>query len=216
MNAIEKVVGDTIFALLVVTTIAGLIYVVRHQRITGFGRFLGLLPISGRLCAISAAAGVLFAFASWFSTDAILTVAIGPEAAEAWASSPNSTGNQLLATGATGLPLWVAACLKGVFQTALPEELLFRGLIGKRLVNRMGFRVGNMLQAAIFAGMHMSFPFLLNLDGALPMAIAFGLISGSLGWGVGYLNYRHGDGSMVPGWIVHGVANGITYVAMVM
>jgi len=43
-----------------------------------------------------------------------------------------------------------AVLIYGLFQTSLPEELLFRGFLLKRLASRLSFVVANTIQAALF------------------------------------------------------------------
>lgn len=47
-----------------------------------------------------------------------------------------------------------AILIYSIFQTALPEEILFRGFLLKRLASRLPFRVANTLQAALFGLLH--------------------------------------------------------------
>lgn len=97
-------------------------------------------------------------------------------------------------------------------KTALTEEILFRGIIGKRLVNLMGFSAGNSLQAAFFAAIHLLI-FVIP-GGPDPTLLLVALVSGvpfAGGWLMGYVNHRDAKGSIMPGWIIHAVGNGISY-----
>jgi membrane protease YdiL (CAAX protease family) len=79
------------------------------------------------------------------------------------------------------------------------EEILFRGLIGGVLMRRLGFAVGNLVQAGVFLLPHLT---LLAIDVAtwpiLPVQFA-------AGWVLGWL--RHRSGSILPGVLVHVLAN---------
>lgn len=82
---------------------------------------------------------------------------------------------------------------------ALGEELLFRGLIGGLFFRRFGFRVGNVLQTAVFVLPHL---LILVLVPALwPMIVVWA----AAGWAMGWLYFR--TGSIVPGWIAHTLVN---------
>lgn len=97
-------------------------------------------------------------------------------------------------------------------KTALSEELLFRGLIAKRLYGFMGFRVGNIIQAALFGAVHL-FIFALP-DGPsfeVGLASAFFALPAISGWVIGYVNEKYGGGSIAPGWLMHGAGNAIWY-----
>lgn len=91
-------------------------------------------------------------------------------------------------------------------KTALSEEILFRGFIGKRLIKRFGFSAGNWVQAVIFGGVHL-FLFYILVDTTLVPVIftfLFYLVAGAV---IGYINERFGKGSILPGWIAHGLGN---------
>jgi membrane protease YdiL (CAAX protease family) len=80
---------------------------------------------------------------------------------------------------------------------ALGEELFFRGLVGYWLMRHLGFWVGNALQSLVFLAPH-----LLVLSAGLelwPLLLA-PLVSG---WFYGWLLYR--SGSILPGWLAHGL-----------
>lgn len=104
--------------------------------------------------------------------------------------------------------LLVIAFLK----TALSEELLFRGLIAKRLYGFIGFRAGNIIQAALFGAVHL-FIFALP-DGPpfqLGLAFVFFALPSMSGWVIGYVNEKYGGGSIAPGWLMHGAGNALWY-----
>ncbi|GHV01069.1 CAAX amino protease [Clostridia bacterium] len=98
-----------------------------------------------------------------------------------------------------GLPIIVFA----FFATGLPEEILFRGFISKRISKRLGFIVGNTIQAILFGLLHGAtmFP---SLGFWIPMLVI--VFTGTLGWLMGYMNEK-ADGSIIPSIILHGLSN---------
>lgn len=82
---------------------------------------------------------------------------------------------------------------------ALAEEVLFRGLIAGRLLDRYGFMVGNGLQALIFLAPHL----LLLLVSITFWPLA--LVQFIAGWLLGAVRYK--SGSILPGWLAHAGAN---------
>jgi len=91
------------------------------------------------------------------------------------------------------------AFLREGFYVALGEEIFFRGLLGGWLVRRLGFALGNLLQAAIFMLPHL---LLLQLGTAIwPVFV----VQFAAGWLQGWL--RHRSGSILPGWLVHTLSN---------
>ncbi|MBK8446921.1 MAG: CPBP family intramembrane metalloprotease [Micropruina sp.] len=91
-----------------------------------------------------------------------------------------------------------------IVQTALSEEIVFRGLLGKNLIRRWGFGVGNALQALAFGALHglLFAPAL----GWVP-ATALAMFTAAIGWVFGELNERLSDGSLLPSWGLHAVSN---------
>lgn len=91
------------------------------------------------------------------------------------------------------------SAVAGIFLRAVGEEVFFRGLLGGVLVRRLGFALGNSVQAAIFLIPHVA---LLAVDirlwPILPVQFA-------AGWMLGWLRNR--SESFVPGSIVHALAN---------
>lgn len=97
-----------------------------------------------------------------------------------------------------------AVVVYAVLSTALWEECLFRGFLLKRLAHRFGFPMGNTVQAAVFGLMHgaMFFAFV-----GMLRAVLVTLLTGLIGWGLGYLNEKQAGGSIFPSWIIHALSN---------
>ncbi len=94
----------------------------------------------------------------------------------------------------------VYACLK----TALPEEIVFRGFLLKRIAAKFGFTAGNIVQSVMFGLLHgvMFFP----LTGAVKTVLII-LFTGGIGFCMGYVNEKKGSGSVFPSWCIHAAAN---------
>ena len=97
-----------------------------------------------------------------------------------------------------------AVAVYAVLSTAFWEECLFRGFLLKRLAHRFGFPIGNMVQAAIFGLLHGVMFF--TSVGVL-RAILVTLLTGMIGWGLGYLNEKQAGGSIFPSWTIHALSN---------
>lgn len=102
---------------------------------------------------------------------------------------------------------FLSALFFGLFKTGLGEELFFRGLIGGWFGRRTKLWVANAIQAAIFTLPHL---LLLTIELRLwPIAFALPFVSGlMLGW------LRLKSGSIVPGWMVHGLGNTFSAIAV--
>ena len=88
--------------------------------------------------------------------------------------------------------------------TALPEEILFRGFALKRLVSKIGFNNGNLIQSILFGLVHgvMFFP-IVGVLKSLLIIIATGCIA----FVMGYINEKLSEGSIIPSFIIHTVSN---------
>jgi membrane protease YdiL (CAAX protease family) len=183
-----------------VLAIAALVWVAFGRRKAKFGDYVGLKRAPARSILIGAAIGLIGALA-------ILSF---PGVSEMNEGRGTVTGEALHGGVSAGMlaGLAVAALIK----TSFSEELLFRGLIGKRLIAWLGFGVGNAIQALLFGAVHL---LLLLVPAASASVVAFlVLITGAMGWVNGWLNERLGGGSILPGWAAHGVANLCAYLAV--
>ena len=112
--------------------------------------------------------------------------------------------------GATAIP---SILMYSFGQTAFSEEILFRGFLMKRLQDRWGFGVAAAVQAVLFGGVHilMVWGQVGPVSGAVivlyPMVVAV-----ALSW----LNEKMANGSILPGWIAHGVLNSLSGILQAM
>jgi membrane protease YdiL (CAAX protease family) len=100
--------------------------------------------------------------------------------------------------------------ITALFKTTLAEEILFRGLIGKQLINKFGFKAGNILQALFFGFIHLLLFWVLTKTTIAPLFIIF-IFSSLAGWIIGYIKEQHANGSIIPGWVAHGLGNIVSY-----
>lgn len=103
--------------------------------------------------------------------------------------------------GAAAIP---AILIYAVLNTSLPEEIVFRGFLLKRISAKFGFHAGNTVQALLFGIMHgvMFFSYT-----GIVKAVVITLFTGVIGWLMGYVNEKKAEGSLIPGWCIHAVAN---------
>lgn len=106
--------------------------------------------------------------------------------------------------GAAAVPAILAFA---IIQTALSEEILFRGFLLKRLSAKLGFWKGNIIQAVIFGGVHLLMVW--GQAGVLAgiVIVVYPMLVAIL---LGLLNEKVSDGSIIPSWIVHGSLNTIS------
>ncbi len=97
-----------------------------------------------------------------------------------------------------------AIIVYAAFNTAFPEEVLFRGFLLKRLTNKFGFHTANLIQAALFGLLHGIM--FISLTGNLE-TILITIFTGTIAWFMGYINEKYSDGSIIPSWIIHTISN---------
>ena len=177
----------------IVLVIAGVVYFAMRRRGGPFLRFVGLQPTSFLALAAGAAVGLVV----------VAAILVTPGMSEL-ASSEGTVAGDAIRNGSSA-PLLLSLFVTAVFKTSLSEELLFRGVIGKRLIAWLGFQRGNFIQATLFGLVHL---LLLLVPAASAVLVAsMVLITGISGWINGWLNERVGGGSILPGWAAHAVAN---------
>lgn len=103
-----------------------------------------------------------------------------------------------------GIQAIPAIMVYAVFNTALPEELLFRGFLLKRLNNKFGFTIANIIQAVLFGLLHGVMFF--SLVGVIK-AIMIITFTGVIAWFMGYINEKKANGSILPSWLIHSISN---------
>ncbi|MEM9170467.1 MAG: CPBP family glutamic-type intramembrane protease, partial [Pseudomonadota bacterium] len=145
---IAQALVDTLVQLVLVLLVAFAVWGLAGRRRAGFFSWVGLTPPSLRALLWALVAAAILAPAS------LLAYFYAP--LYALATGPDSVISDFAALGLTRDAAAMIA-IKAVLQTALTEEIFFRGLIGKRLMNAFGFAAGNFLQSLVFCGLHLSF-----------------------------------------------------------
>ena len=91
-------------------------------------------------------------------------------------------------------------------KTGLSEEIFFRGFLGKNLIKKFGFGFGNLIQSLIFGLLH-GVSLYANFGTIISISIV--LFTGAFAWLAGYINEKCSEGSIIPSWCLHGIANTI-------
>ena len=103
-----------------------------------------------------------------------------------------------------GLKALPSILIYSFLQTSLPEELLFRGFLLKRLVNHMPFFFANTIQAIAFGLLHgILFASLVSIKITLFITLFTGVIAAYLG----FVNEKKAGRSILTSWIIHALAN---------
>jgi len=197
---INEIIG-AILQILIFTLIPFSVYLIRNKSAKGFFEYIGLKKSTKKANYLAIFACLLFA-------TPMLILTLTNADFKGIMFEPNSiTGKfRQMGFGIESLSILIVIAL---FKTSFAEEVLFRGFIAKRLISVMGYQKGNILQAAIFGVIHTALFTLVTSNIIFLIAI---FIVPSIGAYVStYLNEKIGNGSIIPGWISHGLANILAY-----
>jgi len=197
---INEIIG-AILQILIFTLIPFSVYLIRNKSAKGFFEYIGLKKSTKKANYLAIFACLLFA-------TPMLILTLTNADFKGIMFEPNSiTGKfRQMGFGIESLSILIVIAL---FKTSFAEEVLFRGFIAKRLISVMGYQKGNILQAAIFGVIHTALFALVTSNIIFLIAI---FIVPSIGAYVStYLNEKIGNGSIIPGWISHGLANILAY-----
>ncbi|MEQ8934224.1 MAG: CPBP family intramembrane glutamic endopeptidase, partial [Amphiplicatus sp.] len=194
---------DTAAQLGVVLVLCFMLWAIFGRKAGSFARYVGLVAPTRRAMgwalALALVVGPLTVAYYYFSPLRDL------------ASGPNTVAGEIRAMGFSLETVAVIAIL-GFVKTALAEEIFFRGLIAKRLINLAGFWPGNIMQATLFAAVHLLL-FAVPGGPAFSWALAGPMLAILLVTSLVkvWLNERIGNGSIAPGWLIHGALNAVAY-----
>lgn len=103
-----------------------------------------------------------------------------------------------------GCSALAAIGMYAVFNTALSEEIVFRGFLLKRVSEKFGFYKANGFQSALFGLMH---GVLFITTAGFLRTIWIVLFTGMIGWLMGFINEKIAKGSILPSWCIHAGSN---------
>lgn len=186
--------------LAVFSLIPFIVYLVQRKTTKGFFDYIGLKSSTRK-------ANLIAAGLSLFSLLGFLLLTQNPEFMKVM-KNPKTVTGQLFLMGftpeAVGILIVVA-----LFKTSFTEEVLFRGFIAKRLASVVGFRAGNIIQSLIFGIIHFAL-FLGVTQNIVHLTFIF-LWPTAVAYVIFYINEKMANGSIIPGWIAHGLGNLISY-----
>ncbi len=189
MNIINQTL-NALLQLTLITSIPFIWYIIGHKKCSGFFQWIGLKAPSIfnksllRFIIFTLLAFTVFSIGILYSLKEVETAA-----------------SMFSGMGIIALP---SAVVYSFFTTALSEEILFRGFLLKRLSSKFGFKTGNVVQSVLFGLLHGAMFFsLINFEKVI-LIIAF---TGLIAWYMGYANEKKADGSIMPSWIIHSIAN---------
>ena len=196
---------STIIQIAVLAFIPFIVFVLRNKNPRGFFDYIGLKRSTGKANRLAVLVSLIFALPilvlTYVNTE-FKEVSTGPGTVIGGLKELESVAETIF-----------TIVLIAVFKTSLSEEIFFRGFVAKRLINSINYRIGNLLQAILFGLIHVAiFLPISNNAFFLSVIFFFPTIGAYL---IVYLNEKMADGSILPGWIAHGLANLFSYGVVV-
>lgn len=127
--------------------------------------------------------------------------------------SDNSPYWQILKSGFSFESVVLALIYCGL-KAGLSEEILFRGLIAKRLISKFGYKNGNIAQAFVFWFLHFLLVGAMTKSWLSPMQLIVLLTIFPISLLFGFANENLGNGSIIPSWILHACMNFATFLTL--
>lgn len=184
-----------------------LVHLVARRRASGFLHSVGLYRPDRRTVVLGLSLVLVTA-------PLLLLVLARPELRPV-VLAPTSIAGQLRQLGPSATTI-VVLLVYALVQTSLAEEIFFRGFVANGLARWLGFGWGNVVQALLFGLLHLAlFAGVLGDGLTFLRALMLTVPPTLMGALVFYLNVRRGNGSIVPGWLAHGLANAIAYGVVV-
>lgn len=185
---VNKILGS-IIQIILFAIIPFVWWMVTARKKQSFTEWIGLKKIDGGKKTLTAT--ILVAVAFLFSGVLTLYALRGVETAT----------SEFAELGLVAIP---AIIVYATFNTAFPEELLFRGFLLKRLANKLGFNIANLIQALLFGLLHGAMFF--SIVGVIKSILII-VFTGAIAWFMGYINEKNSNGSIIPSWIIHTISN---------
>jgi len=197
---IIEIVG-ALLQVLIFSLIPLLTFIISKKTIKGFFGYIGLKKSTRKANLLAVAACLLFA------APPLLLTFVSENFRQIMVDPGSITGKfRQMGFGINSLVILLTIA---IVKTSFAEEILFRGFIAKRLVSLAGYVKGNLIQAIIFGAIHSGL-FALTTKNILFLVVIF--VIPAVGAYVSvYLNEKVADGSIIPGWISHGLANVLAY-----
>lgn len=202
MDLLMKKLTNSIIQIIIFSIIPFLWWLITSRKKMNFFEWIGLKKVNNikenKLFAWIFSVLVLFLIISVFILYSLKNV--------------NVASSEFTGLGIKSLP---SILIYAIFNTSLPEEILFRGFLLKRIGNKFGFIVSNGIQSLLFGCIHGIMFF--SAVGILK-SIVITLFTGMIGWIIGYINEKKAGGSILIGWGMHAFFNtvsGICYTFLV-
>lgn len=186
MDLLMKKLTNSIIQIIIFSIIPFLWWLITSRKKMNFFEWIGLKKVNNikenKLFAWIFSVLVLFLIISVFILYSLKNV--------------NVASSEFTGLGIKSLP---SILIYAIFNTSLPEEILFRGFLLKRIGNKFRFIVSNGIQSLLFGCIHGIMFF--SAIGILKSMLII-LFTGIIGWIMGYINEKKANGSILPSWFI--------------
>lgn len=203
MNQLVNEFISTIIQVALFTFIPFIFFLFRKDKNITFLNYIGLFKPTTKSVSYVLLASILFLISG-------LGMVFLDESIQQAVFSPPSVTGILRTMGLSGTSI-IILLIVAIFKTALAEEILFRGFIAKQLTNKLGLKMGNLIQAIIFGVLHLLLFWALTQTTFIFLLFSF-LFSFVAGWTIGYIKEKYANGSIIPGWMAHAIGNTLSYI----
>ena len=193
--------AESLLSIFLLSLIPFLVYTIKNKTVKGFFSYIGIKKSNHKSNFIASSLSLLLFF------PFLILVLTNTEFKDLMFDPTTKTGQFRLM--GFGLESSIILIITAVLNTSLAEEIFFRGFIAKRLINMMGFKIGNLIQASIFAIVHSILFFTITEDIILLLVVT--LIPFTVAYFIPFVNEKLANGSIIPGWIAHGLANILSF-----
>jgi membrane protease YdiL (CAAX protease family) len=196
---------SAILQVIAFSVIPFIFFLFRKDKSVSFLQYIGLYkasPTSIRYAMVTSLLFVTTFVGIIFMNESVRHVVVTP---------PSVTGT-IKATDSKGVAVALILII-ALIKTSLSEEIFFRGFIAKRLMSLWGYMVGNIVQSLIFGIMHVLLIWKLN-PGIVAMLFIFTFTT-LAGFVIGLIKEKYARGSIIPGWVAHGLGNVVSYTIIV-
>lgn len=185
---------SSIFQVLLFSLVPFIYYIVKYRKVKGFLPWIGLfiskpVPIKSILFIFIGLSIVSFLPLYWVYTTGSLNFegfVLDSYLESGWSISTVTT-------------ILLYACI----QTSLSEEIIFRGFIIRLFTPKFGSQTGNIVQAVLFGALHI----LAVMNAGFFAALIVFILTGGIGYALGWLSIKKAENSIVYGWLIHAVVN---------
>ncbi|WP_274362540.1 CPBP family intramembrane glutamic endopeptidase [Paenibacillus thermotolerans] len=177
-----------------------LYYLIRQRRTGGFFKYVGLYLPERRPAMIAVTFSLLVLL---LNLGIIMSFGLGY-----LLTAEGTVGGNIRKLDSVTAQV-VSILVIALVQTSLSEEIWFRGFIGKGLIRKLGFVKGSAIQAVLFGLLHGFLFYAITQN--LWLLLAITVASSVVGFSIAAINERIGNGSIIPGWLSHGLGNVFAY-----